>query len=230
MGESTIIGLVAIGVVLIVVIVVVAHQAEKQRKAACQTLATQHGWTYAEEDPAYVNRWEGAPFTSGHGRKAANVISGEYRGWRFTALEHRHQTTSSNGQTTTTSNSWHTVYVFPLPAPIPRLELRPKSAFGAIADWFGMQDIKTGEEEFDRRVRVRGDDEQYARLFLSGGVTQAVLELGSVQVRVHGNELLAVESGRQIGEGVPARLDSLIAMLGMIPGTIWSQYGRADPR
>lgn len=227
MGEGAIVALVLLGVVVVVAIILLSHQAEQKRKEACKALATQHGWTFAEEDRAYVNRWDGAPFNSGGGRKATNVITGEHRGRQFVMFEHRHQTTSSNGQTTTTSNNWHTVYVFPLPASVPRLELKPKGAFGGIADWFGMQDIKTGDEDFDRGIRVRGDDEQYARLFLSSGFGRSVLELGDVQVRVNGNELLALESGRQIRDAGTARLDKLVELLGMIPGTVWSHYGRA---
>lgn len=227
MGEGAIVALVLLVIVVVVAIIVLSHRAEQRRREACKALAAQHGWTYAEEDSAYVDRWEGGPFDSGRGRKAVNVIAGEHRGRQFVMFEHRHQTTSSNGQSTTTSNHWHTVYVFPLPASVPRLELKPKSAFGGIADWFGMQDIKTGDEDFDRGIRVRGDDEEYARLFLSTGFGRAVLELGGVQVRVNGAELIALESGRQIRDGGTARLDKLVELAGMIPGTIWSQYGRA---
>lgn len=223
---------IAIGVAVVIAIIgiaVVSRRVEKQRREACRALATQHGWTYTEEDPAYINRWDGAPFSAGHGRKAVNVITGEHRGRRFVMFEHRHRSTSSNGQQTTTRSHWHTIYVVALPASVPALELKPRGLFSGIADLFGVQDIEVGQEEFDKRVRVRGDDEQYARLFLSGGgITHAVLDLGDLQLRVIGAELLAVESGRQITEFGTARLDQLTALVGMIPGTIWSQYSQSE--
>lgn len=228
MHTDTIVAIVVAGIAFVAVVAVLSHHMERKRRDACRELATRHGWAYTEDDPAYVNRWEGPPFNAGSGRKAVNVVTGEHHGHPFMMLEHRHQTVGHTGQQTTTHTHWHTIYVLTLPARVPKLELKPRGFLSGIADLFGVQDIEVGHEEFDRRMRVRSDDEQYARLFLSGPSTaQAILDLGDMQLRVVGNELLALESGRQVANRGPARLDQLTTIARSIPGTIWTTYGGA---
>ena len=66
-------------VVLMVLIVVTSYLSAKRRRESFTALAAQRGWTYAEQDDRWIDRFEGAPFGTGRDRRALNVFSGMRR-------------------------------------------------------------------------------------------------------------------------------------------------------
>lgn len=215
---EAIVPVILIAGVLIVVIIVVQQRMAAKRREQYREFATRHGWNYQEEDATYVNRWEGKPFDSGRGRKAMNVLSGVHHGWSVVVFEHRHQTTSSNGQSSSTQNHWHMVWVVTLPGPLPRLQVTPWGPIrGKLAEWFGMQDIKVGDEEFDQYFRVQSGDEGFVHSALGPSMIHALRQADFEMVRIDGNELVYVERGRLVPEESASRLDHVITLASQLP-------------
>ncbi|MBN2451008.1 MAG: DUF3137 domain-containing protein [Lentisphaeria bacterium] len=94
-----------------------------------------------------------------------------------------------------------------------RFHISPENLISRAAKLFGLSDIRTGDEAFDRGFLVRGNGEEKVLAFLANdAIRQGMLELGSV--------LLAVkDDDGAFGEDFPEGVDELYMEVPSAVGT-----------
>lgn len=84
-------------IVLIVLAVVVLGgglyiqlRQHKRKAITLSGLAARRGWRYVVSDRSLVDRFQGAPFGTGHARQARYVLTGQHRGRQLVAFEYNY--------------------------------------------------------------------------------------------------------------------------------------------
>jgi hypothetical protein len=215
--------LLPLGLVLVVVVAVLSYQADKKRRAVLQSFALSNGWTYAQRDDSWCERFAGSPFGEGDNRKAVNVLRGEHGGSGMVAFEYSYQThtTDSKGHRSTTTHRF-AICALALPASLPGLELAPESAFSRLAGHLGFGDVELESEDFNRRYRVSAGDQKFAYDVLNPRTMEALLTRPALHLRLLDADALCWESGRLDPVALLARLSTLELLVAGIPSFVWS--------
>src|SRR5262249_53195104 len=129
---------------------------------AFRAWAAAHGWTYATRDDSYRDMPWGAPFGTGSGRAAFDVLQGSWGDRPALCFTYRYQTETSNGKTTQTENHWFAIYSLHLPRSLPELRVSKEGIFSSIARKIGIHDIEFESEDFNRAFKVKADDRKFA--------------------------------------------------------------------
>ncbi len=98
---------------------------------------------------------------------------GEVRGRPVTIIEHRYTTGSGKSRST----HYNTIAATPAPGTWPGVELSPANLFHRIGELLGAKDFKVEDEEFNRRWRVKVDNEDFALLVLTPEVQAWAMRL-----------------------------------------------------
>lgn len=152
-------------VVLLLVIAAViglAAWSNAKRRKALQAVADGLGWTYAPEARHHADPFTHFPlFGQGHGRRASNLLAGDFGGQPMEVFDYRYTTGGGKNQQTHVQ----TVVHFDLPAlRLPPFSVRPENVMHKLITAFGYQDIDIAERpEFSKRFLLRGPDEAAIR-------------------------------------------------------------------
>jgi hypothetical protein len=94
---SALIPVVFVGFLAIVALVAVLWWLQaKRRREGMAAYAGSRGWTYVEDDPSLLDRFEGAPFGAGQDRRAFNVLRGTDRDRPVVVFDYEYVTTSTS--------------------------------------------------------------------------------------------------------------------------------------
>jgi hypothetical protein len=166
---------VIIGVVVLAILgaMMAAVIAERRRAQALHAALTSGGYTVNFKPDAGA---KGAAFGSishlPNLRSGSRGISwhaaGQSAGRPIEIVEHRYVVQAGKS----THVVVHTVFSTPCPHTWPGLSLTPENFFHRIGEVFGIKDIRLEDETFNRRWRVKGDDESFAALVLVPEVQQ----------------------------------------------------------
>lgn len=195
------------------------------RHARAERWAARHGWTYAMIDRDLALGWTGPPFDAGVGhvcrevlrRDADGVVSATLR-WR-----RRHAPTREHDL-----RHAHLVSV-PLPAPLPRLALRPHAS-EAGAERRG-PDVVTESPDFNATWRVLTDDPRHAYDLLHPGLLDRLVAAdvtGAGGLCIDGPVLRVWWPGHTDLDRVEARAATVVDLAGRVPRHVWRERG-ADP-
>ena len=203
----------------------VAYRADRARRQAFAALAKQRGWTYAEEDDRYADRFSGTPFGTGSHRRARNVVTGRLGDRPIVAFDYSYVTSSTDAHGNRQSRTHrYAVCALSLPTFLPSLTVSPENVLTRIAGALGFDDVEFESEEFNRRFRVRAEDRKCASDILHPRTLELLLAGEPLSWRVAGSDLIAWDGGLASPEQVVSRLELLSKVLDGVPSFVWRDY------
>jgi hypothetical protein len=204
--NSTVVGLVALGVgglvALLVVSSVAAARRERERREKLAQWAALRGWAFTlKPSVAWTNRVAGR---NRHGVTLA--LSGVVDGLPVSVAEYHytetHSTTSVNaeGRSTSSSSSTTRHYVVAtvrLPHPLPTVTVAPRGALSRMArSVLGPGETSTGQADFDRAFRIKTDQPDLVRAWCTPALQTAHLTGQIPAWSLARGELLCSTAGR----------------------------------
>jgi hypothetical protein len=219
-----------VGLLLVVLVGVASYLAAKKRRATLAALATARGWSYAPRDDSWVDRFDGAPFGTGHDRQARNVLVGGYDGRSFAAFDYRYSTTETSTDAeghTQTHTQVHPFSVVAIDsgASLPDLSVTPENMLGRLVGRLTGTDIEMESEAFNRAFTVHCDDRKFATDVLHPRMMEYLLQVPDRGWVLRGGWLLAVRPGQHSVTQLEARLTDLDGILDRVPTFVWKQAG-----
>ena len=221
MSSSAIVVLVVLFVVVGIAAAVIGAIAAAKRREEMAAYATSRGWTYVEDDRDLVDRWEGAPFGRGFGRRAFNVVRGVHDDRAFTTFDYEYKTQQSNGKTTTTVVHPFSVLAMSTTYAMPALSVEPEGLFDSVADAVSSATIDLESEEFNLAFSVRCPDRKFASDVLHPQMMEFLLQHRYVGFRVERDTLLVVAKGKRSTGEIDASLAYADGVVDRVPEFVW---------
>ena len=202
-----------------------AYRTERARRQAFAALAQARGWSYAERDDRWTERFSGPPFGTGTNRRARNVLTGRLGDRPLVAFDYSYVTSSTdaNGNRQNRTHRY-AVCGLSLPTFLPELTVSPENVLTRIAGALGFDDVEFESEEFNRRFRVRAEDRKCASDILTPRTLQLLLAAEPLAWRVSGSDVVAWDGGFASPDQVVSRLELLSAVLDGVPSFVWRDY------
>ncbi|MBP2334011.1 hypothetical protein JOF41_000189 [Saccharothrix coeruleofusca] len=222
MVDGSVVVMIAFAVLAVAALLIAAGvAADRKYRATVSAWAAAQGWRYREGG--------GGPWTAclprGDARKVRLQVEG-FRHYPVTVAHYQYDTTSTssktdmNGQSTrSTSTTTHhlTVHVVHLPFTYPPIAVRRRGLGSRIARGAGYRDGKaTGDEEFDRRFRVRVDDPAVVPALITPALVRAHLDGVVPEWSLAGADLVSTSTGRIRVESVFSGLDPLLRVADLL--------------
>ena len=195
-----------------------------KRRERMSAFARSQGWGYSPRNDMWANRFTGTPFGTGRNRRARNVLTGDFRGHGIAAFDYSYD--SNDGDEKKTYS--FAVCAVQIPAPMPFVQLTPKTALGRFEVMLGGQDIELESEDFNRRYRVQARNPKFAYDVLPPRTMEALLRRPALHLRLSGADAVCWEVGRHDPVQLLARLDALCALLEGVPSFVWSDLKGFD--
>jgi hypothetical protein len=149
---------------LITFIVMMTRNASRQREEQLDRAMRQHGLVSLEKEafPDRLDWLDGVGKLNGGPRNVKRAWRGDYKNRPVECVHHRY--VISTGQTTSTVQ--HRVVATPIPEAWPYLQLGEENIFTRIGSALGGEDIQVEDEQFNKRWRIRTEDEAFAVVLL----------------------------------------------------------------
>jgi len=169
-------------VVLVVGIAVaggLAYQQYRKKQARIQAvmaLAQRVGFTFSIDDSDRVVDMPFGLFSRGEKRAVELVISGEHDGLPMRLFDYWYydETSDSQGNRSRTYH-YFTCGLVTIPAACPRLRLGHENFITRLGDHLGLHDVVFEYDDFNRRFRVKCDDQKFAFSLFDGKMMQWLL-------------------------------------------------------
>ena len=215
---------------LVVVVAVVGYLQAKRRREGMAAYAASRGWSYTDDDPTLLDRFEGAPFGTGEDRRAFNVLRGRDRDRPVVVFDYEYVTTSTSTDANGHSHTERHTHSFSVVAVntgavMPALAVTPE---GMISRFFGRltnTDIELESEDFNRAFRVTCPNRRFASDVLHPRMMELLLRFPDLAWRFDADSLLTVRDGNNDIPDIEARLGVLDAILDEVPDFVWREVG-----
>jgi len=199
MPDIGVIGVIALGLVVVALVVFGILQAKKRREAL-MAWASSNGLRYTRhKDHSFDERFaEFNCLRQGDNRYAYNICSGKLRGRGILAFDYHYETTSrdSDGKRSTTHHHFSAVIVR-ANLPLKPLMIRSENIFDRIGSAFGFDDIDFESAEFSRKFHVSAPDRRWAYDVLHTRTMQFLLEQPRHSIEFDSRYVIAWRSGRK---------------------------------
>jgi hypothetical protein len=151
-------------------------QVRQSRVRAVMALAQRIGFTFTIADVEHLVDMPFALFSKGDGRGAELVISGVHNGVAIRMFDYWYYDQSSDGHGAR-RRSYHrfTCALATIPAACPRLRLGHEDFVTRLGGHLGVHDVELEYDDFNRRFRVKCDDQRFAFSLLDGNMMQWLL-------------------------------------------------------
>jgi hypothetical protein len=217
--------LAALLVIVVVGAVLMPNRVAKKSNAV-RAWAVEHGHSYVErDDTTWVGRWDFAPFNVGRFRHADNVVTGQWDDRPFTVFDYQDETGTSNvgaagGASSDGRVTWrHAVCVLTLSSAARRLVVTQRSRTERIVHHSGSDDVRLGNDTFDRQYDVDADDPAFATAALPTSAVESLLVHPVAGLRIEGNEVISwTKSSFQDPAEMPDRLNTLAIVARSVDG------------
>jgi hypothetical protein len=201
----------------------------KKRREGMARLAAARGWSYAEQDDSWANRFDGAPFGIGFDQKALNMVGGEHDRRKFVAFDYWYSTREGSGKSRHTVRHVCSIIAISTTAVLPDLAVMPEHLISRFIGRLTNTDIELESEQFNRAFTVTCDDRKFATDVLHPRMMELLLTTPDLGWSLRSGTLLVASEGEH---GV-ARLDGVLrtidAIIDQFPGLVWQQAGIVDP-
>jgi hypothetical protein len=166
-------------ILLLVVGVPVAYlqfRARQKRVAGAAALARRIGFTFSASDDERIVAMPFELFSKGGGREVSLVVSGTHNQIPMRLFDYMYYDESSTAQGGRT-RQYHrfTCAIATIPAACPRLNVGHENFFSRLGDHLGLTDVQFEYDDFNRRFRVKCDDQRFAFSLLDGNMMQWLL-------------------------------------------------------
>ena len=199
-----------------------AARRAKQRQAECLAWATARGWTYTPRDRSLAKLAWGPPFGTGSDRDATDVLTGPFEQRRALCFTYTYETSSSNGETTSSTKHYFAIYALATPRPVSTLQVGREGVLGRLARAVGLHDIEFESEEFNKRFKVRSDDRKLASDVLHPRMMQWLLDNDAAGFVLVDGQAFIAQRGRLELAAIDQWLGYLEQVIGQIPEFVWN--------
>jgi hypothetical protein len=207
----------------IVALIIYGISYARKRREAMSRMAAQWGLQYYENDPLDIPA-SYARFnlmSSGHGRKASNVMTGKINGRDVILCDYQYSSGDGKDETTYTFQA----AILGLPIQAPRMHMRPENFLDRVAAWVGHDDINFESEEFSKRYYLKCDERKFAYDIFHARLIEYLLACGSCpSLEMNGPTLLLYESKTNL-ENFQRLLDIGQEIIRSIPEYVLNQRG-----
>ncbi len=203
--------LVIAGIVLVGAVAYFSWLAEKKRREAMTTLATELGWSFdptrdRSHDEEYAHF---EIFRHGHSRAAYNTMWGELelkgRVWPAKMGDFTYKVTTRSGKSTRTTTYRFSYLILHMPwSGVPDLLIRREGMFDKIAGVLGFDDIDFESAQFSRRFHVSSPDKRFAYDVIDPRMMEFLLSGDPPTVDIE-NSRCCISDGRHRWEPVEFR-------------------------
>ena len=214
----TVVGPIALGLILALAIYLYCRKKANQRMLAMQQAAAQLGWTFAAKPPmnyiAGLDRF--TLFTQGHSKQILNMMYGEANGIKAAVFDYVYTTGSGKNATT----HYQTVaYLEPPNINLPYFSLRPESLMSKVFSAFGYQDIDFGQRPvFSKEYLLRGQDEQGIRGVFNDSLLSFYEGYQGICTDAGGNQILLFRANTRLPiEQIQSYLGLALSLLNFFP-------------
>jgi len=164
-------------IVLIVIVAVLvfgglAYYQYKQRQAriaAVAALGKRINFTFSQDDIERIVSMPFKLFAMGDGRRVELVLSGTHNNLPLKLFDYWYydETTDSQGHRSKTYHRF-TCGLLTIPAACPRIRVGHEGFFSRLGEHLGMHDVEFESDDFNRRFRVKCDDQKFAFCLIDG--------------------------------------------------------------
>lgn len=153
------------------------YQARERRVREVAALAQRAGFGFTRDDVDRVVDMPFKLFAEGDGRRVELVISGTHNARPMRMFDYWYYEDSSNGQGGR-SRSYHrfTCALLTLPAACPPLRLTHEDFLTRLGSHLGLDDVEFEYDDFNRRFRVKCNEQRFAFALLDGQMMEWLLE------------------------------------------------------
>jgi hypothetical protein len=211
--------------IAVVVLAFAAYQywAAEQRRQALAAFAAAEGLAFDRSPPRTMLQRFAAfdPFTTGHSRRAANLVHGGRGEIEWECFDYRYTTGSGKNQQT------HRVGVAAARVDLafPRLEVRPEGIFDKLAAAIGFDDIDFESAEFSRRYYVKSADRKFAYDLIHPQMMEYLLACPRRRWQAAGPMIVLTRSGYYAAEELGATMRMIEGFLERVPGFVRQDIG-----
>jgi hypothetical protein len=206
---------------LAVVAVVLSYLSAKKRQEAMQALAAARGWRYEAEQPLLVDRFTGAPFGLGFGRRAYNVVYGTHDGRDLVSFDYTYKTQTSDGKTTTTHTHTFSVLALRMGVVMPPLSVDPENFLDRFVGRITGNDIDLESDDFNRAFTVSCPDRKFASDVLHPQMMEYLLQHPHLGWRFEQDSMLVIATGQRTSEQIDVTIEVMDGITGRIPEFVW---------
>jgi hypothetical protein len=226
---TTLVPVIFVGFVLLILgVVVFGYLQAKKRREGMAAYAASRGWTYTEQDPSLLDRFEGAPFGTGEDREAFNVMRGTAHDRPMVVFDYQYVTTHTSTDAQGHSKTERTTHPYSViavnaGAVLPALAVTPE---GLVSRFFGRltnSDIELESEDFNRAFTVTCPNRRFASDVLHPRMMELLLQWPELAWRFDADSVLAIRSGAHDVQEVEAKLAALDAILDAVPDFVWRE-------
>lgn len=222
--------LVAAFIGLVVWLILLAHKRAEKRQQGMAAYAAHREWDFRPSDPALVSRFSGAPFGTGYGQRASNVLLGTHEGRPLVAFDYHYTTSSGGGKTYSSTTHSYSVIALNLGVRTPGLSVGPTTAFGRLWNNLTGRDIEIGDPPFDQHFTVISPAPEFARDVLLSDVREVMQRNPELAWRIDGDSILMLRAGQHTPQEIEAKLHVMDAVLDRIPAHVWDRLRGEQPR
>lgn len=153
------------------------YRVRQARIAAVAAVARRIGFVFLQHDTDHVVDMPFGLFKRGDGRRVELVISGEHNGLPLRIFDYWYYDETSDGRGGR-SRSYHrfTCALLTLPAACPPLRITHEDFLTRLGDHLGLHDVELEYDDFNRRFRVKCNDQKFAFALLDGQMMQWLLD------------------------------------------------------
>lgn len=154
-----------------------SYQARQRRIRSVAALAQRTGFAFTRDDVDRVVDMPFKLFCEGDGRKVELVMSGTHNGLPMRVFDYWYYDESSDGRGSR-SRSYHrfTCALVTLPVACPPLRLTHEDLLTRIGSHLGLHDVEFEYDDFNRRFRVKCNEQKFAFALFDGQMMQWLLD------------------------------------------------------
>ena len=158
----------------------VRYRLRQARIQAVQALAQRLGFTFSLDDTDRVVDMPFALFRKGDGRQVELVCSGVHNGLPLRLFDYWYYDETSDGRGNR-SRSYHrfTCAILQIPAACPPMCLSHEDFLTRLGSHVGIHDVELEYDDFNKRFRVKCDEQKFAFTLLDGDMMQWLLDSDS---------------------------------------------------
>ena len=166
-----------VGGTVIALVAYMRYQARQRRIQGVAALAQRVGFTFTREDVDRVVTMPFKLFAEGDRRQVELVMSGTHNERPLRIFDYWYYDESNNGQGGR-SRSYHrfTCALLTLPAACPPLRVTHEDFLTRLGGHLGLNDVEFEYDDFNRRFRVKCNEQKFAFALLDGEMMQWLLD------------------------------------------------------
>jgi hypothetical protein len=202
----------------------VSRYLHRKRVAELTGWAQANGWTYAEHAPDLVDRYAGAPFGRGFGRRARHLLRTTVDGQPVQAFEYAFKERQGSGKNRRTVTYTYAVVATSLPVARPTLQVTREHLGTRLLGAVGLDDLQLESEQFNRAFRISADDHKFAYDVLHPRTMEWMLadeRASQLDFRFERADLLSWERGRLRPQRVAWAGGYLLDLVKRVPQFVW---------